>query len=86
MAIAPESLLPSGPPSAADCWPRLSIAVAFKTSIIAAAAVAIATTVTSTAANSIIAAAADAAAVNATNAAVAKLPSLPQQETMMTMQ
>ena len=81
MAIAPESLSPSSPPSAADCWRRLSVAVALETSITAAVAVAVATTVASTAANSIITAAANAAAVNATKAPL-PLPLPPRQETI----
>jgi hypothetical protein len=34
-----ESLSPSGPPSAVDCWPRVSVAIASETRVIATAAV-----------------------------------------------
>ena len=77
MVIATDSLLPTGPQSATDCWPRVSVAVALETSVTAAVAIAIAvaiavaTAVASAAADSIITAAADAAAVIAANATIA---------------
>jgi hypothetical protein len=40
MAIATELLLLTGPPLAADCWPRVSVTAALEKSITAAAVVA----------------------------------------------
>ena len=58
MAIAVELSLPTSLPSAVDCWPRISVAVASETRVTAIAA---------TTGNSIITAS-NAAAVNAANA------------------
>ena len=71
MVIAADSLSPTGLPSAADCWLRISVAVASETSVTATTVVTIATAVASAAADSIITAAADASTVNAADATVA---------------
>ncbi len=66
MAIAAELLSPTNPPSAADCWPSVSDAVASETRVTAAAA---AVAAAAAAADSIIIAV-DTAAVNPVDTAV----------------
>jgi hypothetical protein len=61
MAIATEPSSPSGLPSAADCWVRVSFAVALEMSLTAATAAVADTIIT----------AADAVAINPADAAIA---------------